>query len=137
MRPKTMVLTELMALPGFAEAVKYFMIFLLALIFLLILFFGYSQYFIPLLFTSIIILFIIGTKSYEKTDPILLIGVITLVFIGVYAIQRLPPLSPITQSMGISVAEVDPILAGLIFIILAFLVLIYIFRCSWLGICRR
>lgn len=135
-RRRLYALREFLALPGAAEIVKYVLVFFLALAFLVALVWGFGQFFIPLLVTTILVVFLLASGAHWRADPVVLVGVLALVFAGTYMIQKLQVFSVPLQAAGLDVGG-DPTLAALVVIVLSAAVLVYAFRCALLGMCKR
>jgi len=123
-------------MPHVARLVRDALIFLLGLIFLLMLYFGFNKFFIPFLLTAMVIIGIIVTNAHEYTNPIILVVLIPLTFALGYGLQKLAITSNPALQQAISTPPIDIRVLALALIILLALFL-YIYRCTLFGICKR
>jgi len=132
-----MSVAQLLAIPEFQKTIRNILLFLLVVIFLCMLYFGYSQFFIPFFLTLVVVFMIIATRVYETTNPILVILLIPFTFLVGYGVQKvLAFYSPEFQQAMLNISAPDTRIVAVI-LMLVFLLILYIYRCPILGICKR
>jgi len=128
-------LTTLLSIPHVAKLIRDILLILVGIIFLLMLYFGFTEFFIPLLLTAMVLIGIILTHAYEQTNPLILVLLIPITFALGYGLEKLAMVNPMLQQ-SIYTPPIDIRIIG-IAVTLLFILILYVYRCTLFGICKR
>ena len=133
---KSEFLEELLMVPKIAEIVKYVLMFILGIIVLLTLIFGFGQYFIPLCLTGLVMFLLIVTESYKQMNPATMVLLVLAPFFTGYIVQKFTIAEELPMQTYTIPTEPTFYMA-LLFAAAIIIGIVFIFRCSLLGICKR
>lgn len=125
----------LLGIPHLAKIIRDIIIGIVIIIFMLMLYFGFSRFFIPLLLTAMVLIGLVVTRAWQYTNPVILVMMIPLTFAIGYGLEKLTLVNPaLQQAVSVPEPSIKLVIIGLV-ILLA--ILLYIYRCTIFGICKR